>query len=346
MDAIGSTGSCETAGESLRAYRHGDSDLMTGFLRHTAMRRLFGVLAVLLMVKGANAQAPQRIGAIAGVLAPDSRVELVQDGYTFTEGPVGMVDGGLYFTDGRPTRIYRLHPDGHISVFRENGGDADGLALDAANMLFSADRINKTGITRTDPSGATTSVSAEAAPTRPYMAPNDLILDSRGGIYFSDPGLRSAPPHPAFVYYLPPGQIHPIVIDDQMRSPNGLILSLDGGTLFVDDNVGAEVYAFDLKTDGTANNKRVFAQLRDVPVGKDSLGDGMAIDTESRIYITSVTGVQIFDQKGLYLGTIPIPRIPSNVAFSGPEKRTLYVTARDALYRVRMLSRGPSRPGK
>ena len=314
-----------------------------------AMMRFLPGAAVLSLIVGVNTGAqeqPQRTGGIPGVIGPDATVELVQDGYAFTEGPVGTADGGLFFTDGKPTRIYRVHPDGHITVFRQDGGDADGLALNAAGMLFSADRINKTGITRTDPSGVPTPLSTEAAPGRPYMAPNDLIADARDGIYFTDPGLRSAPPERAFVYYLPAGQKHPLVIDDQMRSPNGLILTLDGKTLIVDDNVAPDVYALDLNADGTARSKRLFARLRDIPAGKDSLGDGIAIDTESRIYVTAVNGIQVFDRQGQHLGTIQVPRIPANVAFAGPDKRTLYITARQALYRVRMLSQGPNRPGK
>ena len=313
------------------------------------MMRLLPCAAVLSLIVGVDTgaqEAPQRTGGIPGVVRPDAIVELVQDGYSFTEGPVGTADGGLFFTDGKPTRIYRLHPEGRITVFRQDGGDADGLALNAGGILFSADRINKTGITRTDPDGMPTPLSTEAAPGRPYMAPNDLLVDARDGIYLTDPGLRSARPERAFVYYLPPGQKHPIVIDDQMPSPNGLILSLDGRTLIVDDNIGTDVYAFELNADGTARSKRVFARLRDIPAGKDSLGDGIAIDTESRIYVTAVNGIQVFDRQGQYLGTIQVPRIPANVAFAGPDKRTLYITARQALYRLRMLSQGPNRPGK
>jgi sugar lactone lactonase YvrE len=310
------------------------------------MRVLVGVAFVFTVGITVRTQQPQRTAGIPAVISPDVAIELVHDGYSFTEGPVGTADGGLFFTDGKPTRIYRVHPEGRITVFRQDGGDADGLALNAAGMLFSADRINKTGITRSDPNGVPTRLSTEAAPGRAYMAPNDLIVDARDGIYFTDPGLRSARPERTFVYYLPPGQKHPIVIDDEMSSPNGLILSLDGRTLIVNDNIESDIYAFDLNADGTARSKRVFARLRDIPAGKDSLGDGIAIDTESRIYVTAVNGIQVFDRQGQYLGIIQVPRIPANVAFAGPDKRTLYITARQALYRVRMLSQGPNRPGK
>src|SRR4051794_11446750 len=117
------------------------------------MRRMtlllgWAVLPLSFGMAASSQEEVQRSGAIPGVISSGSSVELVKDGYSFTEGPVGTADGGLYFTDSRPTRIYRLDPTGRIVVFRENGGDADGLALDAAGMLFSADRINNTGISR------------------------------------------------------------------------------------------------------------------------------------------------------------------------------------------------------
>ena len=148
------------------------------------------------------------------------------------------------------------------------------------------------------------------------------------------------------MYYLPPGTHFAQVVDDTMTRPNGLILSLDGRILYVGDTVGHDVFAFDIRADGRLERKRVFARLRDIKPGEDSGADGMAIDREGRLFVTTVTGVQMFDRTGEYLGTIPVPRRPTNVAFSGPGKATLYITAREGLYRVRMLTRGPERVGK
>jgi gluconolactonase len=305
------------------------------------------VLIVLFVTLAPSApQGLQRAAGIAGVVAPDAVVELVQEGFAFTEGPVGRSDGGIYFTDSRPSRIYRLDPNGKISIFRENADNADGLALNSKGDLFSAERTGKPRITRTDTSGTVTPLSTESPAGRPFGAPNDLILDSRGGIYFTDPGLPPVREHKAYVYYLPVGAARPLVIDDQMVYPNGLTLTADGKTLIVDDNIGDIIYAFDIQRDGTVKGKRPFAQLRDIPSGKDSLGDGIALDRNCRIYVTSVNGIQVFDQHGQYLGTIQVPRTPANVAFGGPNKRTLFITARQGLYKVQMLSQGPNRPGK
>jgi enamine deaminase RidA (YjgF/YER057c/UK114 family) len=148
------------------------------------------------------------------------------------------------------------------------------------------------------------------------------------------------PGRTAYVYYLPAGAREPIVIDDQIGRPNGVTLTRDGKTLIVDDTLGPTVYAYDVQPDGSVKNKRAFTQLRDIPEGKESGADGMALDREDRLYVTTVAGVQVFDAAGKYLGTIKVPRQPANAAFAGPDKRVLYITAREGLYRINILRCG------
>jgi gluconolactonase len=145
---------------------------------------------------------------------------------------------------------------------------------------------------------------------------------------------------------LPAGAKQPLLVEDQIVRPNGLTLTNDRKTLIVDDTVGDTVFAFDVQPDGTVKNKRPFARLHDTPPSQESGADGMALDREGRVYVTTVSGVQVFDSAGQYLGTIRVPRQPANVAFSGPDKRTLYITAREGLYRLKVLSQGPDRLGK
>jgi len=148
------------------------------------------------------------------------------------------------------------------------------------------------------------------------------------------------------VYYLPAGAKDPLVIDDKVARPNGLTVTADGKTLIVDDTIGPVVFAYDVRADGTVANKRAFAELRDIPAGQESGADGLALDREGRVYITTVKGIQVFDAEGQYLGTVAVARQPANVAFAGPDKRTLYITAREGLYRLEMLAHGPARLGK
>jgi gluconolactonase len=303
----------------------------------------FGTAAAVVLLAGAAyAQSPS---GIAGVVAPGVAPELVQEGFVFTEGPVGTPDGGLYFSDIRPNRIYHLDPGGKISLVREQTNGANGLALTREGDLLAAEGEGKR-ISRRSRDGRVTTVT-EGIAGKPFLSPNDVLVDANGGIYITDPGPRPVVPgRTAYVYYLPAGAKEPIVIDDQIARPNGITLTRDGKTLIVNDTLGPTVYAYDVQPDGSVKNKRTFVQLRDIPEGKESGADGMAIDREGRLYVTTVAGVQVFDAAGKYLGTIKVPRQPANAGFAGPDKRVLYITAREGLYRINMLAQGPDRIGK
>jgi gluconolactonase len=296
---------------------------------------------------------------IPGVVAADAKVELVQEGFLFTEGALGAADGGLFFSDLQTAdKTYRMDASGKISVYREHTGGTNGLAFNRAGELLGVEgegkRVSKIGA-----GGAVTTLT-EGIAGMPLTDPNDLIVDARGGVYFTDPGPRPVVlGRKAYLYYLPAGSgivrgpdglrhvpLEPRILDDQITRPNGLTLTNNGKTLIVDDTVGDTVFAFDVQADGSVKNKRAFAHIHDVEAGKESGADGMAIDTQDRIYITSSTGVQVFDPKGQYLGTIKVPRQPSNLAFGGRGKKTLFITARQGLYRLNMLSEGTKRLGK
>jgi gluconolactonase len=309
-------------------------------------RRIHAALAAAAFLSAfvapALAQAP---GGIPGVVAPDAAPEPLQEVFQFTEGPVGTADGGLYFSDIRANRTYLLEPGGKIAVVREHTNGANGLALTKDGDLLAAEGDGKR-VSRRTRDGKITTVT-EGIEGKPLLAPNDLIVDAKGGIYFTDPGPRPVVPgRIVHVYYLPPGDKQPIVIDDQVARPNGLTLTADGRTLIVDDTLGNTVFAYEVQADGLVKNKRAFAELRDIPAGQESVADGLALDSEGRVYITTVQGIQVFDHAGEYLGTIAVARRPANVAFAGPHKRTLYITAREGLYRLETLAQGPARLGK
>jgi gluconolactonase len=283
---------------------------------------------------------------IPGVLAPGAKVELVQEGFSFLEGPVGALDGGLFFSDVTgANRTMRLEASGKVTVVRENTNGTNGLAILKDGSLIGVEDEGRR-VSKRSPDGQI-AVLTEGAPGRPLLSPNDLIVDRKGGIYFTDPGPRPVVPgRRTYVYYLPTGSHEPIVLDDTIARPNGLTLTRNGKTLIVDDTVGDTVFAYDVQADGTVKNKRPFAHLHDSPAGAESGADGLALDRVGRVFIATASGVQIFDPAGKYLGTIPVARQPSNVAFAGPGKRTLYITARQGLYRIQTLTRGPERTGK
>jgi gluconolactonase len=283
---------------------------------------------------------------IPGVVAAGSEPELVREGFVFTEGPVGTADGGLYFSDIRePSKTYHMDPDRRIMIVREKTNGTNGLALMRNGDLLGAEGDGKR-ISKRSRDGKVTTVT-EGIPGMPLLAPNDLIVDAKGGIYFTDPGPRPVVPgRKSYVYYLPPNAKQPVVVDDTIARPNGLTLTGNGKTLIVDDTIGDTVFAFDVQPNGSVKNERAFAKLHDTPPGGESGADGLCLDRADRVYITTFSGIQVFDSSGQYLGTIRVDRQPANVAFSGPDKRTLYITAREGLYRLRMLSQGPARLGK
>ncbi len=288
----------------------------------------------------------QSSDAIKGVVAPGAKVELVQEGYKFTEGPVGTAKGELYFTDNRADQILLLDSKGKISLAYDKTDNANGLALSRSGELFEVQgagkKVNKRG-----KDGKVTTLS-DGIGGKPFMAPNDLILDAKGGIYFTDPGPRPVVPgRKAYVYYLPPGAKEPIVVDDTLVRPNGLMLAFGGRMLIVDDSVSDEVSAWDVQRDGTVTNKRTLIKLRDIPEGKESGADGIAIDRRRpALRYDRRRRAGIRRQRSVSRRPIKVPRQPSNVAFAGPKKATLYITAREGLYRIATLTKGPTRLGK
>ena len=156
-------------------------------------------------------------------------------------------------------------------------------------------------------------------------APNDLIADARGGIYFTDPGNFGKPAAPrAYVYYLPPGQTEPMVIDDQVTRSNAIILTPDGKTLIVSDTAGAAVFAYDVETDGTAEDKRIFTTLREIPAGNASGADGMAVD-RTKTYLA-----KIFFTCSYMLLTVPPRLVTATMTATAMKVINAYSMAVDA----------------
>jgi len=267
--------------------------------------------------------------AIPGVVAAGTKVAIVKDGLRSSEGPIAMPDGSTLFTEPGASVVHKIDKAGTISTFLENTNRANGLAVDSKGRLIAVTALT---VEVLSPKGS------EAVLAKMPTRPNDLVIDKKDGIYFTLPSNK-----PPVVYYIPAGGQPAIV--GEVRSPHGIQLSPDEKTLYVGDSAGAYLVAFDVQPDGKLTNKRNFGKYEGVKKtesedGAESHADGLAVDSEGRVYVGTQPGVQIFSKSGQYLGTIPTSQRPQNLAFAGPDKKTLYLTGTSALFKVQMLAQG------
>ena len=275
-----------------------------------------------------SANEPAQMSARV-VAAGASLIELA-GGFQFTEGPAADAEGNVFFTDLRVSRIHRWSIDGKLTVYREDSGGANGLFFDSKGNLLACEG-DRGRITSVDPQGKVT-VLADQYNNKRFNKPNDLWIDPKGGVYFSDPvyGGADIVQNGEHVYYIPPDRSSVIrVIDDMVRS-NGLIGTRDGKTLYVTDAGARETYRYAIGDDGTLSNKTLF-----VSVGSD----GMTIDTEGNVYLTE-NGVLVFDPSGKLIERIDIPNRPTNVCFAGSDRQTLFITGRSTVHSIRTRVQG------
>jgi gluconolactonase len=272
----------------------------------------------------------------------------------FTEGPTVDRDGNVYFTDIINQRNYKLSAAGELSVYRENSNVANGLLIDPQNRLIACEgaAFERPGVklrgtprvTRTDLATGKMEVLADSFEGKPLVGPNDVTIDSRGRLYFTE--LNGAT-----VYRIDgPGKIARILAAPDVRSPNGIQISPDDRALYLIEANQAQggprlIRRYDLQPDGTVRNMRVHY---DFSPGRS--GDGMSIDTQGNLYVSAgmnqlrgtsetldtKTGVYVISPEGKLLKMLPIAEdFITNNAFGGPDMKTLYVTAGKTLYKLR-----------
>jgi gluconolactonase len=288
--------------------------------------------------------------AIPGVVAAGTKIELVKAGLQRTEGPVAMQDGSMLVSG--PNSILKVDASDNVSTFIENSNQTNGMGWDQQGRLISVQRgrgNEKVGVLY--PADKVTTL-ADKFQGKPFDALNDMALDKRGGVYFTDA---------QGIYYLPPGGSVSRIIDEVPR-PNGVVLSPDEKTLYVHNKDGVYMLAFDVAPDGKISNRRNFARYKSVRVpghkdpswDEDNGADGMAVDSEGRVYAATNAGVEVFSPRGELLGVMPVQwgaendniRKPQNLAFGGADRKTLYIVGAGTVYKVRTLSQGPQRPTK
>ena len=257
-------------------------------------------------------------------------VELVDAGFEFAEGPVWYQDG-LLFSDVPANTVYRWVPNGKTTAFIKPSGHANGLAVDTSGHLLLAQHEGTVG--RWDGDKITTLVRAYGG--KRLNSPNDLAVASNGTIYFTDPpyGVDQEARELSFsgVYQLSPsGDL--TLLTKALARPNGIGLSPNDSTLYVNDSERTLVWAYDITEDGEIENRHRFAAPRDP--GADGTTDGLEVDANGNVYTTGPGGVWVYGPNGTQRARIAVPKPPTNLAFGGPDRTTLYITARPHVYRV------------
>lgn len=313
-----------------------------------SFKRLSGAIFLLGLgaaFSGAHAEEAT-LPVIKGVLKAGSKLEFIKEGFKGTEGPIGLADGSLLFTETQDNRITRIAPDGSVSSYLENSNGSNGLGFTPAGDIVSVQVLNpKVGIIYPKEHER---VLADAYEGVPFARPNDLVVSKRGDVYFTDSGqtrteanAAPVPPRPALYQITAAGKL--LRIANDIERPNGIQLSPDEKVLYVANTGGEYVLAYDVAKDGSVSGRRNFAKLEGfttTDTGPSSGADGLAVDAKGRLYAASNTGIQIFSKSGEALGTIPLPRKPQNIAFAGKDKKTLYVVGRGAVYRLALETPG------
>jgi len=294
-------------------------------------RKLYGLIVLLAVVASYGAQK-------VSVTADGAKVEKLVGGFQFTEGPAADAQGNIFFSDIPNNRIHKwslsaghLTVDGKLSTFLENSKGANGLFFDKTGNLIACEGGGRQ-LVSIDPNGNVT-VLADKYEGKRFNSLNDLWIDPKGGIYFTDPryGNRDNMEQDGeHVYYLAPDRKKLIRVVDDMVRPNGIIGTPDGKLLYVTDHGGDKTFVYTINKDGTLSNKKLFAEEG---------SDGMTIDNEGNVYLTT-KAVAVYNSKGEKIETINVPEQPANVCFGGKDKHTLFITARTSLYSLKMRVKG------
>ncbi len=296
---------------------------------HPAGFSIFITLIIFFMAQPLIAQQ-------SGIIADGVELTLISDRFSFTEGPATDEEGNVYFTDQPNDHIWKYSIDGELTLFMDETGRSNGMYFDHDGNLLTCADLN----------GEIWSISPDKEVTvlvdnfngKQLNGPNDLWVDPKGGIYFTDPYYQrdywertEKEIEEERVYYLTPDRLEILIVEDEFVQPNGIIGTPDGKTLYVADIGDNKTYSYTINEDGTLSNRKLFAELG---------SDGMTIDDQGNVYLTG-RGVTVFNKNGEQIEHIPVPQNwTGNITFIGPERRTLFITASNSVYTLEMNVQG------
>lgn len=275
----------------------------------------------------------------AAVTAPGAMLELVSDGYKFTEGPAADAAGNVFFTDQPNDRIYKWIPgQGEPEVWLEPAGRSNGLFFDTqGDLIACADGKNELWRIKSDKSHQVLLTGFEA---KLFNGPNDVWVAGKGMLYFTDPYYKrpywqrtpAGSQLPQRVYRLDEATQRVTVAADSFKQPNGIVGDAEKRLLYVADIGDKKTYRFHIAPDGRLVERELFCEMG---------SDGMTLDNEGNLYLTGRAGVTVFNAAGKRIQVISVPkRWTANVCFGGKGRRTLFVTASDSVYSIHMRTAG------
>jgi gluconolactonase len=294
----------------------------------------------------------------ADLVAPDAKA-VSAAGVCFLEGPAVDDKGNVFFSDIAGNRILKMTPEGVVSVFRADSGRTNGNTFDAQGRLISCEGAEfgaggRRRVVRTDMKTGEVTVLAERFDGKRYNSPNDVCVDTKGRIWFTDPRYgadrKDLELDVEAVYRIDPdGKVTRVLSQPDIQRPNGIAITPDAKTLYVidshsDKGGNRKIWSFEVSAEGKLGNKKLIYDF-----GKGRGGDGMRLDTKGNLWVTAgimtprgpgettdvPPGVYVISPAGKLLGRIPIPEdLITNLAFGGPDRKTLYITAGKTLYKV------------
>ena len=307
------------------------------------------------------------------VIAPDTKPQKLAEGFTFTEGPTWL-KGKLYYSDmyfknhragdwtGSParSRLIVMEPDGKWRTL-SSGMQSNGTIAAKNGNLIVCDMFGHRVVEVEPATGRVVRVVLDKINGKPLDGPNDLVMDAKGGLYITDPQFtpesKKSQPGKQVYYVAPDGSARIVIGPGEYAMPNGVELSPDGKTLYVDNTWQKPgenfVWAYDVADDGSLSNKRQFAKLELTaavmgaakPEDRvDSGADGAAVDTDGRYYVATRTGVQIFMPDGTPAGTIFVPQYPVSITFGGANNDVLYMVGESSVWAIPTKVRGFRHP--
>ena len=290
--------------------------------------------AALLILCSLFAQA--QVGENTSLFIQDS-LKLISSQFKFTEGASVDRKGNVFFTDQPNDQIWKYSIDGKLSLFMAKSGRSNGTFFDRnGNLITCADEKNE--IWSIMPNGKMKLIYKNPDGQN-LNGPNDLWVDAKGGIYFTDPYYqrnywsRNAPELKGEkLYYLPKGKKKIITLDNDLIRPNGIVGTPNGEILYVADALGNKIYQYDIKKDGMLTNRKILISQK---------SDGMTLDEKNNLYLTGKNGVDIYSKEGKHIGNIKIPEPhTANLCFGGEHRDILFITASKSVYILPMKVKG------